>query len=52
LCFPELGQRTPAIEAVALIVKSLIHELVEDGVWQGVSLIEAAVELSCSLAPQ
>jgi hypothetical protein len=52
LCFPDVGQRTLAIEAVALTLKSLVRELVESGAWQGVSLIDAAAELSHSLAPQ
>lgn len=52
LCFSEVGQRSPAIEAVALTLKSLIHELVESGTWRGVSLIVAPEELSHSLAPQ
>jgi LysR family transcriptional regulator, nitrogen assimilation regulatory protein len=52
LCFSELGQRTPAIEAVADTLKSLIREQVESGLWEGVSLIEpAADELSISPAP-
>jgi len=51
LCFSEVSQRTPAIEAVALTLKSLIHELVESGTWQGVSLIAAPEELSGSAAP-
>ncbi len=52
LCFSELGQRTPAIDAVALTLKSLVRELVESGTWQGASLIAASAELSHSLAPQ
>jgi LysR family nitrogen assimilation transcriptional regulator len=51
LCFSEVGQRTPAVEAVALTLKSLVRELVESGAWQGVSLIAAPAELSHSLAP-
>jgi LysR family nitrogen assimilation transcriptional regulator len=51
LCFSEVSQRTPAIEAVALTLKSLVHELIESGTWQGVSLIAAAEELSCSPTP-
>jgi LysR family transcriptional regulator, nitrogen assimilation regulatory protein len=42
LCFSEVVDRTPAIEAVALTFKSLVRELVENGMWQGVSLIEPA----------
>jgi len=50
LCSSEVGHRSPAIEAVALTLKSLVHELVENGTWQGVSLIASAVELSRSQA--
>jgi hypothetical protein len=39
LCFPEVGQRSPAIEAVAQVLKSLIYELVENGTWQGVAMV-------------
>jgi LysR family nitrogen assimilation transcriptional regulator len=47
LCFSELVQRGPAVEAVAEVLKALIQELVENGTWQGISLIEqAAPELS------
>jgi LysR family transcriptional regulator, nitrogen assimilation regulatory protein len=51
LCFSEVGQRSPAIEAVALTLKSLVHELIQNGTWQGVSLIAPAAELSRSAAP-
>jgi LysR family nitrogen assimilation transcriptional regulator len=51
LCFSEVSQRTPAIEAVALTLKSLVHELIESGTWQGVSLIAAPEEPSGSSAP-
>lgn len=51
LCFSQIGQRSPAVEAVALILKTLVRELVENGTWQGVSLIAPAAELSCSAAP-
>jgi LysR family nitrogen assimilation transcriptional regulator len=51
LCFSEVGQRSPAVEAVALTLKSLIRELVESGTWQGVSLIADPAELSASLVP-
>ena len=46
LCFSEVSQRTPAVNAVAEILKSLVRELVERGIWQGVSLIAPAAELS------
>jgi LysR family nitrogen assimilation transcriptional regulator len=52
LCFSEVAQRSPAIEAVALTLKSLVRELVESGVWQGVSLIADPTELSASLVPR
>jgi DNA-binding transcriptional LysR family regulator len=51
LCFSEVAQRNPAIEAVALTLKSMIRELVESGTWQGVSLIADPEELSASLVP-
>lgn len=41
LCFSEVGERSPAIEAVALTLKSLVHEMIESGIWQGVSLVTA-----------
>jgi LysR family transcriptional regulator, nitrogen assimilation regulatory protein len=44
LCFSEVGQRTPAVEAIAETLKSLVRELVESGIWQGVSLIEPGRE--------
>jgi LysR family transcriptional regulator, nitrogen assimilation regulatory protein len=50
LCLSEVGQRTPAVEAVAETLKSLVRELVESGTWRGVSLIAAPAELSQSLA--
>jgi LysR family nitrogen assimilation transcriptional regulator len=51
LCFSEVAQRTPAIEAVASMLKSLVRELVESGTWQGASLIADPAELSGSLVP-
>ena len=42
LCFPEQSPRSPAIQAVALTLKSLVRELIEAGVWEGVSLIVPA----------
>jgi LysR family transcriptional regulator, nitrogen assimilation regulatory protein len=52
LCFPEVAQRNTAVDAVAVTLKLLIHELVESGTWQGVSLIEPVeAELSVSTAP-
>lgn len=46
LCFSDVGQRTPSIEAVAVMLKSLVRELVETDIWQGVSLIAPAAEPS------
>jgi hypothetical protein len=51
LCFSGVIQRSPAVEAVALTLKSLVRELVESGTWKGVSLAAAPTELSHSLAP-
>ncbi len=51
LCFCDIGQRSPAIEAVALTLKSLVYELCDKGIWQGISLIAPAAELSRSAAP-
>jgi DNA-binding transcriptional LysR family regulator len=48
LCFSEVGLRSPAIEAVALTLKSLVRELVETGAWQGVTLIAPDAEPSAS----
>jgi hypothetical protein len=52
LCFSEVVERTPAIEATALTLKSLVRELVESGTWQGVSLIEPSREPAHALVPQ
>jgi hypothetical protein len=46
LCFSEVSLRSPAIEAVALTLKSLVRDLVESGSWQGVTLIGPAAALS------
>jgi LysR family transcriptional regulator, nitrogen assimilation regulatory protein len=54
VCFPEVAQRNTAVDAVAVTLKLLVHELIESGTWRGVSLIEpdaADVELSVSTAP-
>lgn len=50
LCFSEVGLRSPATEAVALTLKSLVRELVESGTRQGVTLIAPAAEPSSSPA--
>jgi LysR family transcriptional regulator, nitrogen assimilation regulatory protein len=44
LCFPEMGQRPAAVEAVAETLKSLVCDQIEGGTWQGVSLIAAPEE--------
>jgi LysR family transcriptional regulator, nitrogen assimilation regulatory protein len=51
LCYSELGQRSPAVEAVALTLKSLIRQLLESGVWRGISLIAPPADLSRLPAP-
>jgi LysR family nitrogen assimilation transcriptional regulator len=51
LCFSEVAQCSPAMEAVVLTLKSLVRELVESGTWQGVSLVAAPAELSGSPTP-
>ncbi len=50
LCFPEAGQRSLAVEAVARTLKSLVHELIENGTWQSVSLIAPSAEPSRAAA--
>jgi LysR family nitrogen assimilation transcriptional regulator len=52
LCFSEVAQPTPAVEAVATKLKSLVYEMIESGAWQGASLVMPAfTELSRSSAP-
>jgi hypothetical protein len=34
-----VGQRNPAVDAVARTLRSLVEDLIERGIWQGVSLI-------------
>jgi LysR family nitrogen assimilation transcriptional regulator len=51
LCFSEVGELGPAIEVVALTLKSLVHEMIASGTWQGVSLIAPAAEPSRPIAP-
>lgn len=51
LCLSELSHRSPAVEAVARTLKSLVHELIDSGAWQGVSLIAPAAGPSRSPAP-
>jgi LysR family transcriptional regulator, nitrogen assimilation regulatory protein len=51
LCFSEFGQRSPAIEAVASTLRSLVRDLVESNTWQGVALIVTAPGLSNSPLP-
>jgi LysR family nitrogen assimilation transcriptional regulator len=52
LCFSEVGQRGPAVDAVAETLKSLVCEVAESGAWQGMSLIESSRELEPALVPQ
>ena len=52
LCFSEVGQRSPAVDAVANTLKSLVRELVESGSWQGVSLTESSREPAHALVRQ
>lgn len=52
LCFSEVVERTSAVEAVAQTLKSVVRELVENGTWRGVSLIEASAEAVHSLAAE
>jgi hypothetical protein len=51
LCCSEVGERSPAIEAVALTLKSVVRELVESGFWKGAWLTTTPSELDHSLAP-
>jgi LysR family transcriptional regulator, nitrogen assimilation regulatory protein len=41
LCSSEVAQRSPAFEAVASLLKTMIREMVESGRWKGVSLLSA-----------
>jgi LysR family transcriptional regulator, nitrogen assimilation regulatory protein len=53
LCFSEAAPRSRAVAAVALTLKNLVHELIDSGIWQGVSLIASeAAELSGSEVAQ
>jgi LysR family nitrogen assimilation transcriptional regulator len=45
LCSSEVGQRSPAVEAVAQTLKALVQERIESGAWYGVSPIASATEL-------
>jgi DNA-binding transcriptional LysR family regulator len=51
VCFSEVGQHSPAVEAVASTLKRLVHDLVERGTWKGVTLISRQEELSRLAAP-
>lgn len=42
LCFPELRATSPAAEAVAAVLKELIGDLVEKGIWRGAKLLDGA----------
>jgi LysR family transcriptional regulator, nitrogen assimilation regulatory protein len=52
LCFADVGQRSPAVEAVAEILKALVHELAESGTWRGVSLIKPSRKPEHAPVPQ
>jgi DNA-binding transcriptional LysR family regulator len=39
VCFSEVSQRSPAVEAVASTLKSIIRGLIKDRRWQGISLL-------------
>lgn len=51
LCFSAVAERSPAIAAVALTLRSLVHELVEGGIWRGVSLIAPTPKSPSAMAP-
>jgi LysR family transcriptional regulator, nitrogen assimilation regulatory protein len=52
VCFSEVVQRTPAVDAVAMTLKALVYDMIDSGTWQGVSLVMPALaELSGSQAP-
>lgn len=46
LCSSGVAQHSPAFDAVASTIKTMIRELVESGRWRGVSLISATDEAS------
>ena len=50
LCFSEVAQRGPAVDAVARTLKDLVHELIDSGTWQGVTPI-APLTQAPSMAP-
>jgi DNA-binding transcriptional LysR family regulator len=49
LCFSEVVERTAVIDAIAETLKSLVSGLVENGTWQGVSLIDSTAESAHAL---
>ena len=51
VCTSGVAQRTPAIDAVASVLKTMTREMVESGRWKGVSLIAAPDEASLSAHP-
>jgi LysR family nitrogen assimilation transcriptional regulator len=51
LCSSEVAQRSPAFEAVASVVRTLVRELVDSGRWKGVSSIATADGISGSPLP-
>lgn len=52
LCFADADQRSPAVEAVAEILKTLVHELAESGTWRGVSLVKPSRKPEHAAVPQ
>jgi len=52
LCFSEVGQRSQAVNAVAETLRTLVRELVDNGTWQGVTLIDNPGKPSRSAAPR
>jgi LysR family transcriptional regulator, nitrogen assimilation regulatory protein len=52
LCHSELGERTPAMEAIAQTLKSLVREVIANGTWQEVSLIEPSRQLEHAAVPK
>jgi LysR family nitrogen assimilation transcriptional regulator len=51
LCSSEVAQRSPAFDAVAATLKTMIREMIESGRWKGVSLIAIPEEASLSPHP-
>lgn len=52
LCYSEVGARTSAMAAIAQTLKSLVREVVANGTWQEVSLIEPSWQLEHAPIPK